>query len=116
MKALVLNELGGPENLLIQDIKEPEPAEGEVRIRIKRAALNRRDVWITVGKYPRVQLPSVGGSDGAGIVDSVGLGHFDRGDARLERGGFWQPESIGSLATGYSRYLSHSTWFSNCFG
>lgn len=74
MKALVLNELGGPENLLIQDIKEPEPAEGEVRIRIKRAALNRRDVWITVGKYPRVQLPSVGGSDGAGIVDSVGLG------------------------------------------
>ncbi len=74
MKALVLNELGGPENLVIQDIKEPEPAEGEVRIRIKRAALNRRDVWITVGKYPRVQLPSVGGSDGAGIVDSVGLG------------------------------------------
>ncbi|HCU91024.1 MAG TPA: alcohol dehydrogenase [Gammaproteobacteria bacterium] len=74
MKALVLSELGGPENLVIQDIKVPEPAEGEVRVRIKRAALNRRDAWITVGKYPRIQLPSVGGSDGAGIVDSVGIG------------------------------------------
>jgi NADPH:quinone reductase-like Zn-dependent oxidoreductase len=74
MKALVLNEVGGPENLSIQDVAQPEPAAGEVRVQLQRAALNRRDVWITVGKYPRVQLPSIGGSDGAGIVDAVGAG------------------------------------------
>ena len=74
MKALVLNEIGGPEKLAIADVPTPEPAAGEVRVAIKRAALNRRDVWITVGKYPRVELPSIGGSDGAGVVDAVGDG------------------------------------------
>ena len=72
MKALVLNELGGPENLVSQDVEQPDPGAGEVRVRVQRASLNRRDVWITVGKYPRVQLPSIGGSDGAGIIDAVG--------------------------------------------
>ena len=74
MKALVLTKLGGPENLVIQDIALPEPAAREVRVQINCAALNRRDVWITVGQYPKVQLPSIGGSDGAGIVDAVGSG------------------------------------------
>ena len=74
MKALVLKELGGPENLVIEDIPLPEPATGEVRVQIRCAALNRRDVWITVGQYPKVQLPSVGGSDGAGVIDAVGPG------------------------------------------
>jgi NADPH:quinone reductase-like Zn-dependent oxidoreductase len=74
MKALVLNEIGGPEMLSIQDVAEPQPAAGEVRVRLRRAALNRRDVWITVGKYPRIKLPSIGGSDGAGVIDAVGAG------------------------------------------
>lgn len=74
MKALVLNELGGPEKLAIADVPKPEPAAGEVRVAVNHAALNRRDVWITVGKYPRVELPSIGGSDGAGVVDAVGDG------------------------------------------
>lgn len=74
MKALVLNEIGGPENLAIHELDQPGPAAGEVRVRVQCAALNRRDVWITVGKYPRVQLPSIGGSDGAGMVDAVGAG------------------------------------------
>lgn len=74
MKALVLNEVGGPENLAIQTVETPEPAPGEVRVALKAAALNRRDVWITVGKYPQIQTPSIGGSDGAGIIDAVGEG------------------------------------------
>lgn len=74
MKALVLNELGGPEKLVIADVPQPQPSAGEVRVAISHAALNRRDVWITVGKYPRVELPSIGGSDGAGVVDAVGAG------------------------------------------
>jgi len=74
MKALVLGEIGGPENLSIREVPTPQPGPGEVRVSLKCAALNRRDVWITVGKYPRIELPSIGGSDGAGIVDAVGEG------------------------------------------
>jgi len=74
MKALVLNETGGPENLSIEEVEQPEPGAGEVRVRLRRAALNRRDVWITVGQYPGISLPSIGGSDGAGIVDAIGAG------------------------------------------
>ena len=74
MKALVLRELGGPEKLHIEDIPTPEPVAGQVRVRIKTAALNRRDVWITVGAYPKINFPAIAGSDGAGIVDAVGAG------------------------------------------
>lgn len=74
MQALVLNEIGGPENLTIEEVALPTPAAGEVRVHLHRAALNRRDVWITVGQYPKIQLPSIGGSDGAGVIDAVGAG------------------------------------------
>lgn len=74
MKALVLRELGGPDKLAIEEVATPEPAAGEVRVRVKCAALNRRDVWITVGAYPRIQFPAIAGSDGAGVVDAVGEG------------------------------------------
>lgn len=74
MKALLLHELGGPEKLVIEDIPTPQPAAGEVRVKIKCAALNRRDFWITVGAYPRIEFPAIAGSDGAGVVDRVGAG------------------------------------------
>ena len=74
MKALVLRELGGPDKLVIEDWPRPEPGPGEVRVKLTCAALNRRDVWITVGAYPRIQFPSIAGSDGAGVIDAVGPG------------------------------------------
>ena len=74
MKALVLREIGGPEKLTIEDLPMPEPGPGEVRVKLRCAALNRRDMWITVGAYPRIRFPSIAGSDGAGIVDAVGAG------------------------------------------
>lgn len=74
MKALRLHELGGPEKLVIDDIATPQPGAGKVRVKIKCAALNRRDYWITVGAYPRIEFPAIAGSDGAGIVESLGEG------------------------------------------
>lgn len=74
MRALVLRELGGPDKLAIEDVPTPSPGAGEVRVRLKCAALNRRDVWITVGAYPRIRFPAIAGSDGAGVVDAVGAG------------------------------------------
>ena len=72
MKILQLREVGGPENLEINEISKPEPGEEEVRVKIKSAALNRRDYWMTVGAYPGLSFPATPGSDGSGIVDAIG--------------------------------------------
>ncbi len=72
MKAIVLEELGGPDNLKIKEVGTPEPGPGEVRVKLQSSALNRRDYWITIGRYPRTSLPCIAGSDGAGTIDAVG--------------------------------------------
>ena len=77
MKAIVLEELGGPDNLKVKEVDTPAPGPGEVRVRLKNSALNRRDYWITIGRYPRTDLPCIAGSDGAGIIDAVGDGVDD---------------------------------------
>ncbi len=72
VKALVLNEIKQP--LELQERPELEPGAGEVVVRLKAAALNRRDFWITRGMYPGIVTPIVLGSDGAGVVARVGEG------------------------------------------
>jgi NADPH:quinone reductase-like Zn-dependent oxidoreductase len=74
MKAVRLNEIGGPQNLRIETIADPTPGEGEVLVKLRRAALNRRDVFITQGLYPGISLPRTLGSDGMGVVAAVGPG------------------------------------------
>jgi zinc-binding alcohol dehydrogenase/oxidoreductase len=56
----------------IVSIPIPIPKENEVLIQLKAASLNHRDEWIRKGQYARVQWPVFPGSDGAGIVHSVG--------------------------------------------
>ncbi len=69
MKALVL---AAPETIEIQDVAKPACGPGEALVRIKAAALNHRDQWCREGKYPNIQLGTVLGSDGAGVVEAVG--------------------------------------------
>ena len=66
MKAVRLNELGGPEHLHVEEIAQPVPGDGEILVRVHRAAFNRRDVFITQNLYPGIVLPRTLGSDGAG--------------------------------------------------
>ena len=74
MRAVRLREIGGPQNLRIEEIDRPQPAAGEVLVRIHAAAFNRRDVFITQGLYPNIKLPRTLGSDGAGVVAAIGDG------------------------------------------
>jgi zinc-binding alcohol dehydrogenase/oxidoreductase len=74
MKAIVLREFGGPEQLRYEVVPDPTPGRGEVVVRLKAAALNRRDYFITINQYPGIRLPAIPGSDGAGIVAAVGEG------------------------------------------
>ena len=70
MKAIVLEAADKP--LTLKEVKEPELNSDEALVKIKAASLNRRDYWITVGKYAGIKYPSILGSDGAGTVVKVG--------------------------------------------
>ena len=74
MRAVRLNELGGPEKLHVEDIPAPVPGAGEILVKIKRAAFNRRDVFITQDLYPGIVVPRTLGSDGTGEVAGYGEG------------------------------------------
>jgi zinc-binding alcohol dehydrogenase/oxidoreductase len=74
MKALVLTTTDGPSSVELKDVESPAPNAGEVRVTMKAAALNHRELWITRGQYPGMRLPCTLGCDGAGIVESVGEG------------------------------------------
>jgi NADPH:quinone reductase-like Zn-dependent oxidoreductase len=74
MKAVVLHELGGPDKLSYEDASEPEPGPAETVVRLQAAALNRRDLFVTYGQYPGIDLPATPGSDGSGEVVARGDG------------------------------------------
>jgi zinc-binding alcohol dehydrogenase/oxidoreductase len=70
MKAIVLEAADKP--LVLKEVEKPTLKPGEVLVTIKAAALNRRDYWITIGKYAGLKYPIILGSDGAGIVAETG--------------------------------------------
>lgn len=83
MKAIVVREPGGVDKLRYEDVADPVPGPGDVRVRLEYAGLNRRDLYARMGQYPRVRFPAIPGSDGAGVVDAVGAGveALEAGDA-----------------------------------
>lgn len=74
MQAVRLHEIGGPQCLRVDCIDEPIPESDEICVRVRAAALNHRDVFITQGLYPKIELPRTLGSDGAGEVAVLGAG------------------------------------------
>lgn len=80
MKAVLCKVLGGPENLVIADIAEPEPREGEALIRVKAVGLNFLDTLIIEGRYQvKPALPFSPGAEMAGQIIR-GNGRFKPGD------------------------------------
>ena len=79
MKALTLTGIGGLEHLAMLEVPPTAlRADDDVLIRVRCAALNRIDLWMT-GGLPNVEpaFPHVVGSDGAGEVEAVGPGVRD---------------------------------------
>lgn len=69
MQAIVLE---GNEKLNLIDFPKPTAKKKEAIIKIEAASLNHRDQWSRIGLYPNLRYPSILGSDGCGIVESVG--------------------------------------------
>lgn len=72
MKAYELKQFG-IDNLNISDLEMTEPQPHEVQVKFHAASLNYRDLMIVKGTYnPRMKLPAIPFSDGAGEVTAVG--------------------------------------------
>ena len=76
MRALALTRLGGPQALAVLDVPEPSaPGKGEVQLRIRAAALNHLDLFLTEGvKGITLTFPHIVGTDGAGEIAALGPG------------------------------------------
>lgn len=81
MRAVVVSSLGGPEQLELTELPDPEPGPGELLVSVAAAGVNFIDTYHRTGLYPR-ELPFVPGSEGAGTVVSVGpeVSGFGPGD------------------------------------
>jgi NADPH:quinone reductase-like Zn-dependent oxidoreductase len=65
----------GIENLELSTLPDPQPARDEVLIRVQAVSLNYRDLMVVQGRYnPKMRLPRIPCSDGAGEVVAVGEG------------------------------------------
>lgn len=73
MKAIRVQQTGGPEVLALAEIARPEPGPGEVLVKIAAAGVNYIDTYHREGAYP-IDPPFTIGVEGAGTVESVGEG------------------------------------------
>jgi NADPH:quinone reductase-like Zn-dependent oxidoreductase len=83
MKAYRLHSFNGPASLQSEDLPSPRPGPGQVLLRIRAVSLNYRDLLISKGIYnPRMPLPRIPVSDGAGEIQEIGPGvtRFKPGD------------------------------------
>jgi NADPH:quinone reductase-like Zn-dependent oxidoreductase len=73
MKAVRYHEFGGPQVLRLEDVEDPEPGPGELRLKVGTCALNHLDVDLREGisRFP-VSLPGTLGLEIVGTVDKLG--------------------------------------------
>ena len=97
MKAIRVNDFGGPEVLRVQEVPDPKPERGQVLIRVKAVGVNPVDTYIRSGAYARKpSLPYTPGTDAAGVVEALGQG------AARERGQYGCPDDD-------AQYVSHDS-------
>jgi NADPH2:quinone reductase len=133
MKAVYIDQPGGPEALIYGDRPKPEPAAGEVLVKVAYSGVNFIDTYHRGGLY-KLPLPAIIGSEGAGTVELVGVGvtQFKQGDHvayAMARGSYAEyhavpaaqlvkvPDAVGlDIAAGAmlqgmtAHYLTHSTF------
>ena len=133
MKAVFVEQTGGPENLKYADLPQPQPGPGQALVKIAAAGVNFIDIYFRMGLY-KAEPPIVLGNEGAGTVEAVGDGVTevkpgDRVAYAMQRGSYaehaivpaWQlvkiPEGVdfntaaAAMLQGMTaHYLTHSTY------
>ncbi len=96
MKALRINEFGGPGVLRYQEIPTPVPGPGQVLVKVAGSGLNWAEQLQREGRYAGPPPPLTMGLEGSGTVEALGPGvtELKVGDRVLGRGNGWQAEYI----------------------
>jgi NADPH:quinone reductase-like Zn-dependent oxidoreductase len=95
MRAIWTTGTSGPDSLEVRATEDPEPAPGQVRIRVRAAGLCFAEVMAAQGLYPDApKFPAVLGYEAAGVIDKVGEGVDERRE--------------GSHVIALARYGAHS--------
>ncbi len=97
MKAIVLRNYGGPEELKPEDVKVGAPGAGEVRLRQTVMGINFHDAYVRSGLYKTLALPGVPGVEAAGVIEAVGAGVS----------GFREGDRVAYVTGAYGAYASH---------
>jgi len=74
MKAYIVREFGGPENMLFEDLPIPSPQAGQVLVKVSASGINFAETRMRAGTYSGQPLPFVMGMEGAGVVERLGDG------------------------------------------
>jgi NADPH:quinone reductase len=75
MRALLSKAVGGPETLVVEEVADPAPGEGEALIAVKACGVNYPDVLMIEDKYQfKPPRPFSPGGEVAGVVEAVGAG------------------------------------------
>lgn len=102
MRAIQIEEFGGPEVLRLADVPVPEPQPGQALVRVSRAGVNFADTHTRENSYLAEQkLPLIPGAEVAGVVEqgADGLEAGQRVVAMLASGGYAQYAVAPGAAT-----------------
>lgn len=101
MKAMTLNNFGGPDAFELREVPKPAPGPGQVLVRVHATSINPLDYQVRRGDYPDlVPLPAITGHDVSGVVEEIGAGvtAFAPGDE------VWYTPQIFQGAGSYAEY------------
>jgi NADPH2:quinone reductase len=80
VRAAVLKGVGEPDQLVVEEVPEPEAGDGQAVVDVRAAGINFADVLIRLGQYPQApELPAVLGSEVAGELDAARVMGFTAG-------------------------------------
>jgi NADPH2:quinone reductase len=91
MKALLCSRAGGPDDLTVDDLPDPEAGPGQAVVRVEAVALNFFDLLIIAGQYQyKPAYPFSPGAEFAGTVESIGpdVTGFAAGDSVIGYSGW----------------------------
>ncbi len=74
MKAIVIQQYGGPEQLVMQDLPDPEPMSGHVVIEVKAFGINHAETHMRKGEW--AEAAKVSGIECVGLVAACPGGEF----------------------------------------
>jgi NADPH2:quinone reductase len=102
MRAVVIDEPGGPEVLRVRDVPVPQPAPGWVLIRVEAFGLNRSELHFRSGVASSGAMPRIPGIEAVGTVAEAPSGEFPAGTkVAAMMGGMGR-----SFDGGYAEYVS----------